>query len=683
MASTDKELEQQLLEAGKRLENPPASVEELLPLLDQVEHCLSRVEQSPTKSMQGALAPSLKALVGDQLFRHANVDVKVAVASCISEITRITAPDAPYDDDQMKDIFQLIVSSFENLADNTSRSYAKRASILETVAKVRSCVVMLDLECDALIVEMFRHFLNAIRDYHPENVFTSMETIMILVLDESEDITPELLSPLLDSVKRGNEEDLPVASKLGDKVLDSFAFKEILPVSRKLGEKVLESCAPKVKPYLVHTMTSLGLSLADYSDVVAAICQDMSVTDDHNDVHAADENKVYKNMLAGGLLDEAAQADNETAAEVALPKQTDLLDDESPKPVVSNGVITQTEEDESLPDLTTPKKQEDSKQAEQSESIDKSNNAEADNLVTEKVVDGESKQQNSSKKRGRKANILEKLMKPCGSSNVDLEKQAKKLSGDEDHCNDGPSSLHEAPSLEVAVSSEQRETGDQVLSPKTSVGDALTVGTAIGSEGLPDESLSRKVEQLKKEGLIKCTVPSADDASKKEPEVTDSETKLQKHLERNVPAKIADEDGKPTMTEASKEKSDTTSESEASLKQPSKKVDISGNGEGSSLKQLEDKKSCNHGKAISDKNVLKISSQDYDNEKISSLMSAAKASKDEQHLETSKTDAKRKQDSGKEKVSDDKESNEDLVGSKIKVWWPLDNRYLLHLCYLF
>uniref|UniRef100_A0A2P2LRD8 Uncharacterized protein MANES_16G128500 n=1 Tax=Rhizophora mucronata TaxID=61149 RepID=A0A2P2LRD8_RHIMU len=34
MASTDKELEQQLLEAGKRLENPPASVEELLPLLD-------------------------------------------------------------------------------------------------------------------------------------------------------------------------------------------------------------------------------------------------------------------------------------------------------------------------------------------------------------------------------------------------------------------------------------------------------------------------------------------------------------------------------------------------------------------------------------------------------------------------------------------------------------------------
>lgn len=63
----------------------------------------------------------------------------------------------------VQDVFQLIVSSFENLADQSSRSYGKRAAILETVAKVRSCVVMLDLECDALILEMFQHFLKAIR----------------------------------------------------------------------------------------------------------------------------------------------------------------------------------------------------------------------------------------------------------------------------------------------------------------------------------------------------------------------------------------------------------------------------------------------------------------------------------------------------------------------------------------
>ncbi|KAI3943664.1 hypothetical protein MKW92_017955, partial [Papaver armeniacum] len=52
--------------------------------------------------MHNALAPLIKALVANELLRHPDVDVKVSVASCISEITRITAPEAPYEDDQMK-----------------------------------------------------------------------------------------------------------------------------------------------------------------------------------------------------------------------------------------------------------------------------------------------------------------------------------------------------------------------------------------------------------------------------------------------------------------------------------------------------------------------------------------------------------------------------------------------------
>ena len=148
-------LEDQLKDAGNKLLNPPFSIDELLTLLDRVENLLANVQQAPSKSMRRALFPSVKALVADQLFRHANVDVKVAVASCISEITRISAPDAPYADDQMKEAFKLIVSLLDNLSDKSSWSYRKMTSILETVAKVRSCVVMLDLECDTLILEMF------------------------------------------------------------------------------------------------------------------------------------------------------------------------------------------------------------------------------------------------------------------------------------------------------------------------------------------------------------------------------------------------------------------------------------------------------------------------------------------------------------------------------------------------
>ncbi|KAF2313015.1 hypothetical protein GH714_008758 [Hevea brasiliensis] len=562
MASSDKELEQQLMEAGTKLVNPPSSVDELLPLLD--------------------------------------------------------------------DVFQLIVSSFENLADKSSRSYGKRTLILETVAKVRSCVVMLDLECDALIIEMFQHFLNAIRDDHSENIFSSMETIMTLVLEESEDISLELLSPLLASVKRGNE--------------------EVLSVACKLGEKVLESCATKVKPYLQHAVKSLGISLEDYSEIVASICQ--SGTVEQNDAHAADENKVEQSKPAGVSSDED---DKDIAAEAGSPKQADPINDKSPKSIVSNG-IAQTGEDDSLADSCSLKKQDDGNHADKSKSIDMSNNTE-----TEKAVNEESKPAQATKKRGRKLNSSTKLTEP-----------SEKV----------PGSPHEEPSVEAAVSSENRkEAGSsQPSSPKALEGESMTAASPSGSGSLLDESLSKKAgRSKKKESLIKESEPSADDVPRKASEgASDSEAKLNKRSARRAHARVSNEEKAPMATDASKKESRTTSESEAKpLKQSSKKVDASSNnGDESSLIQSQDKKHHSRGKSITEKIVIKSSTKDDNMEKVSSPKSATKLPKDEHQLEeTPNVNSKRKRASGNEKASRTREYNASLVDLRVKVWWPIDQTF--------
>ncbi|KAI7739357.1 hypothetical protein M8C21_010700, partial [Ambrosia artemisiifolia] len=205
MTSADVELEQQIKEAGKQLLHPPDSLHALLPVLDRVEKLLSKVDQSPKRSMIEALKPSMMALIQDRYLKHSDVDVKVAA------------------------VFQLIVAYFEGLADQSSRSYNKRASILETVSKVWSCVIMLDLECDALIVEMFENFLKSVRDYHIDSIFSSMENIMVLVLEESEKIPAEMLKPLLAGVKKDNKGVLPIARNLVEGVrLKSAVFLEHL-----------------------------------------------------------------------------------------------------------------------------------------------------------------------------------------------------------------------------------------------------------------------------------------------------------------------------------------------------------------------------------------------------------------------------------------------------------------------
>ncbi|CAN1164926.1 Sister chromatid cohesion protein PDS5 homolog C [Linum perenne] len=728
MASTDTDLEQQLKEAGTKLVKPPSSVDELLPILDQVDSCLARVEQSPPESMQEALAPSLNSLIKDQLFRHSNVDVKVAVSSCISEITRITAPDAPYDDERMKEVFHLIVSSFENLDDKTSRSYVKRTSILETVAKVRSCVVMLDLECDALIVEMFKKFLKTVRDYHPEHVVSSMETIMILVLEESEDIPVELLSPLLVTIRKENE--------------------EVLPIARKLAEKVLESCASKIKPYLVDAVNYLQTSLDDYSDVVGSICQNVCVDGLKPGVNTKVEGSKTDGDLVGGAPKgnqevltagdpsevAAAGGPSEVAAATAGQK--------SSKSVVSNGVA-KISEAKPLADSSSVKKPE-GDAIEGTKDTSAAENADVNVSAVAKIAKKESKPVQRGKKRGRKPNSSAKVTKHAGSIQPADEKEAEKLPEETSLSKDAPSSpnVNQLVSDDVAVAPENKRKNDQAgdgesltaspsvsgilehgsLSEKVACentkegsikeavqdaphasqpvpddvpvasemkrknddqavdGKSLTASPSV-SESLEDESLIKTVARLKKKnGSVKELVQSADNLRKKKASegTSASEAKPTKRAGKKAPSVASKYD--KSLKAAVSSKKESGFGSEEAPKQSSMVDDSSKNAEGSLLKQSDDKNQRVRGKAVSEKNVAKCSTKNDDNENISSLKSAVKPAKDENPVEeTPKTNNKRKRVVGKSSekgaASEGKVYGEDIVGSKVRVWWPQDRKF--------
>ncbi|XP_071922284.1 sister chromatid cohesion protein PDS5 homolog A-like isoform X1 [Coffea arabica] len=245
----------QLKELGSKLDNPPSTKDSLIKLLKQGATCLSDLEQSPPKAVMESMQPFVNVVVKPELLKHQDREVKLLVATCICEITRITAPEAPYTDDILKDIFHLIVSTFGGLSDTSSPYFGRRVVILETLAKYRSCVVMLDLECDDLITEMFSTFFSVARDEHPENVLTSMETIMAVLLDESEDVWEDVI--------------LNVLSNLGrDK-------KDVTTAARRLAMNVIKRCAgklePSIKQFLISSMSGDSRSSKyqiDYYEVI-------------------------------------------------------------------------------------------------------------------------------------------------------------------------------------------------------------------------------------------------------------------------------------------------------------------------------------------------------------------------------------------------------------------------------
>ncbi|KAL6633992.1 hypothetical protein ACP70R_026663 [Stipagrostis hirtigluma subsp. patula] len=289
----ERQLQDRLREVGERLKAPPDDAEDLLKLLEEVEGCLLKVEQSPPESTSNAIRPATEALVKKELLGHADPNIRLAVASCISEITRITAPDAPYDDDEMKDVFLVIVGAFQHLDDIESPFFARRVSILDTVAKVRT-----------------------VSSRHPDTVISCIETIMKLVIEESEDVHPQLASCLLQNVRKENQES------------SSPSFE--------LAEKVIDMCREKLKPAFVQSLK--GTSLSEYSQIVTSVCGEGSDGREDNNADTSVKDTVDDGKLSERTIsDELPQESPKMEQDVSRPEQDGTSTNGAHRTVISTG----------------------------------------------------------------------------------------------------------------------------------------------------------------------------------------------------------------------------------------------------------------------------------------------------------------------------------------------------------
>ncbi|GMN36661.1 hypothetical protein TIFTF001_006195 [Ficus carica] len=217
--------------------------------------CLSKIEQSPCSSFLESMRPFPDAVVKPELLKHQDGDVNLLVATCVIEITRVAAPKAPYSDNVLKDIFHSIVGTLGGLHSTSGPSCGRMVVILETLAKSRFCVVMLDLECHNLVNEMFTKFFNVARDDHSASVLLSIQTIMVLLIEESDEIQEDLL--------------LIALSVLG-------CYKsDVNTAARRLAFNVIEQCAGKleagIKQFLISSMSRDRKSVKyeiDYHEVI-------------------------------------------------------------------------------------------------------------------------------------------------------------------------------------------------------------------------------------------------------------------------------------------------------------------------------------------------------------------------------------------------------------------------------
>ncbi|KAK7301356.1 hypothetical protein RJT34_12219 [Clitoria ternatea] len=175
--------------------------------LREAANALSELEQSPqprttkevqaAKKREAALKPLTNALVCGGLLHHGDKDVRFLVSVCATELFRVKAPEPPFEDKHLRDIFKLVISLFADLADTASPFFSKKVKVLDTVAQLRCCVIMLEIDCIDLVLEMFNTFFSVVRDDHHASLINAMTSIMINILNESEETSQKLLEVIL------------------------------------------------------------------------------------------------------------------------------------------------------------------------------------------------------------------------------------------------------------------------------------------------------------------------------------------------------------------------------------------------------------------------------------------------------------------------------------------------------
>lgn len=70
--------------------------------LQQASGLLAELGQVASASVKNTIKPFVEAVGQQSIVRHKDKDVKLLAASCISEVLRLCAPDAPYEDPTLK-----------------------------------------------------------------------------------------------------------------------------------------------------------------------------------------------------------------------------------------------------------------------------------------------------------------------------------------------------------------------------------------------------------------------------------------------------------------------------------------------------------------------------------------------------------------------------------------------------
>lgn len=195
-------------------------LDELLTRLVSLHEELSTLEQGQVDL--STLDKYRTDLNNRKLLKHKDNGVRAFVACCLSDILRLYAPDAPYTESQLTEIFRLLLSQFEQLGDPDNGYFIQQTYLITRLLEYRSIVLLTDLpNSNKLLEDLFQVFYDDNKKF-PLKLYKVIAGILGEVISEFDNVPTPVLKLIFNKFLTYNPENVPqgleIASNCGYQV---------------------------------------------------------------------------------------------------------------------------------------------------------------------------------------------------------------------------------------------------------------------------------------------------------------------------------------------------------------------------------------------------------------------------------------------------------------------------------
>ena len=251
VASITKKIGKQLLSMSKTVVMKKDNA------IDPIRTVSLNLQQSSQRSgeVKRASGDLVKVIGSTDLLKHKDKEVRLYVTMCCINILRLHAPDTPFSDETLREVFQAFTSVMKNLTDVSSPYFEESLGLLQMAAKIKCCLLMLDLDqAEILLLDLCAVIVASLTCHEVYDAIAepALEVISTLV-DESDVISQGLLDCILGTL---------APQSLGGDV------EEASDVAQVFAQRLLRKSRESLQPHIQKFLTQLLDGVRTDSDLV-------------------------------------------------------------------------------------------------------------------------------------------------------------------------------------------------------------------------------------------------------------------------------------------------------------------------------------------------------------------------------------------------------------------------------